>query len=861
MATRNLVPRNSGEGSVGKVDKAWATGVFDNLYIGDIEFSMDQNVRTSDSVEFISGNFVSGLTLGGVDVASLGTSVSEIQSGSAEFCFFSDITDNIGVTQKTYHNTPNPNTYLSEVTVATAEDLKIYFQWDGPNEDYIGEAFINGQKIPDSNIQQLGTDTRRFIGYLDNVNATGLTGITGSANGRTSILPMTELGGGPTPTNILIDEIDNATAKPGELLGTTHLKQGDEINIYVDFNRDDVDLIKVHDFGLAQEINYTNYSLQDLGGTYRATIPVTVSNRNGSLSVAVQAIDSFGSTGDLKEASDFGHTSGTRDLDQLYPSINASDPTSYNGRTDGLREGESTTFSNSISNWTDGVDFISYEILDPQISMNNLVDFEATKTVNYVDGIYSNQDNIEIYAVKTGNGATDTERVNVKIANGPVIVSTQLDSTATSATSPHIVGTSQLKQGDIVNSKVEVDGKGVSINNISVSVANQGVSNGSQTSYSSSYTKATLPNGNFEIFVPINVFGTLGSSSRDGDQPVTFTVRNNFGTLSDSATSTDTAELHNATRPSISFGAVNYPAGQQAIKSTESVSIENVVVNQDIISYTSPNNQLSISNSSTYETNKSATYSSGGYNIDGDGGVNNTKITATRTANGAVTESFKIVNIANTPLTININNLASKIKTSTSATSDNFNLSTNQLMLNAPSLSVDASQTSPSSLSQTSSGTGKFSNAYSLTVTDADTKGTFNWSVSAFNLAGIETTSISSNPTYTLEGFTSRTIIASPTSLGAGLAPIGTTVTNGNNITFENVSEGGTAPNGGTLYTYQSYSDGIQLDNSYDTNNKFTVCDSNGLTDSNGDHVFNLDKLNRAANSSTSNPATFVLSE
>jgi hypothetical protein len=313
--------------------------------------------------------------------------------------------------------------------------------------------------------------------------------------------------------------------------------------------------------------------------------------------------------------------------------------------------------------------------------------------------------------------------------------------------------------------------------------------------------------------------------------------------------------------PSISFGQITYPTNQQAIKNTESATVQNVVVDQDIISYTSPNNQLTITDPTSYDTNKNVLYSSGGYNIDGDGGANNLKITATKTSNGIVKESYKIVNIANTPLTISINNLASKIKTSTTSTSDNFNLSTSQLMLSAPTLSVDPTQTSPSSLSQTASGTGKLSNAYSLTVTDADTKGTFNWVVSATNLAGIETTSISSNPTYTLEGFTSRTVIASPTSIGAGLAPVGTTVTNANNISFENVSEGGTAPNGGTIYTYQSYADGIQLDNTFDVNNKFTVCDSNGVTDSDGDHVYNLDQLNRAANSSTSNPATFVISE
>ena len=133
--------------------------------------------------------------------------------------------------------------------------------------------------------------------------------------------------------------------------------------------------------------------------------------------------------------------------------------------------------------------------------------------------------------------------------------------------------------------------------------------------------------------------------------------------------------------------------------------------------------------------------------------------------------------------------------------------------------------------------------------------------VSAFNLANIQTNTISVRPTYKLEGFSSRTISASPNSLGAGLADIGTSVSNPNSISFENISEGGTAPNGGTIYTYKSYADGFQLSNAIDENNNFTVCDSNGITDSNGSFVFNLDKLNRSANTSTLNPASFVISE
>ena len=860
MATRSLVPRNSGEGSVGKIPKAWATGVFDNLIIKGYSISTNQGLLDTDDVEFGSGNFTNGLTINGVDVATVTGEIERILEDTTDFAFFSDAVDNNGITEKTFYETPNPSTYLSGVTVASASDMRVSFQWDGPVDNYYGSASINGIDIPLENIVELGTDTRRFEGYLDNLNLAGETQISGLANGRSVILPLQELGAGPIPTNILIDPIDNATAKPGELLGETHLKEGDTINIYVEFDRDDIQSIKVHDYGLAKEIDYTNYTLEDLSGLYRATIPVEVSNREGSLSVAVQAVNNFGSTGVLKESSDFTHTSGTRDLQQAYPNILSTDPTSYNGRTDGLRDGESTTFSNNISNWVNGVDTVSYTSLSEYISINNSGEYETIKTVNYETGIYSNSDNIEIYAVKKSNGATDTDRVKIKVANGPQIINTQLDSLASSATAPHVIGATQVKDGDVVNSKIEIDGKGVDINSVFISVQNAGVADGSQTSYSSSYTKTTLPNGNFEFTIPINVYGPLGSSTRDGDQPATFIVRNNFGTLSDSATTTDTAEVHNATIPTISFGAIHYPETQGAIKATESAIIENVVEDYDLIAHTSVNNQLTIENSTTYETNKTVSYFSGNYNIDGDGGSNNFKISATKTSNGAVREKSKIVNIANAPLTISINNLAT-IKTSISTVSDNFNLTTNQLMLIAPTLSIDPSQTNPSVLTQTSNGTGKFSNAYTLSATDSDTKGTFSWQVTAINLAGIETTIISSNPTYTLEGFISRTIFASPTSLGAGLAEIGTTVTNPSNITFENISEGGDAPNGGTYYTYESFADGVQLNNSYDLNNKFTVCDANGLTDTNGGYIFNLDQLNRAANTSTSNPASFVISE
>ena len=866
MATRNLVPRNSGEGSVGRLDKAWSTGVFDNLYFGGLLVSMDQNVRTSDTVEFDQGNFANKLTVAGIDVATkldtLGASITQVSSGAAEFVFFSDVTDNVGVTEKTFYTTtPDPDTYLSGVTVATAEDLRVEIEWDGPGQDYMGFATINNQPIPLSNIEELGDNTRRFKGYLDNLNLEGLTGITGHANGRSAIISLNELGGGPEAINITIDEISNATPRPGHELGTSHLKQGDTINVFVDFDRNDIDFIKIHNHGLAEEIDFGSYNLVDIGGLFRATIPVTVSSRSGPSSVAVQAINTFGATGDLKESTDYGHTSGTRDLDQIYPVITANDPTSYNGRSDGLRETESTTFSNSISNWSDSSDTISYTALNSDISISNTSTFESTKTVNYEDGIFNNSDNIEIHALRTNNGATDTERVKVKIANGPVIISASLDPLATSATSPHIIGTQEVKAGDTVNSEIVVDGKGVPINNISISVQNEGVSRGTQTSFSSSYSKTTLSDGTYKFTVPISVFGTIGSSNRDGDQAASFKARNNFGTQSDKFITTDTAKLNNGSAPSVSISSITYPASRQAIKNTESATVLNALNNYDSVIYSSPNSQLTISNPNTFESNKNVDYLSGGYNVKNDGGQNNIKISATKTSNGITIQDQDVVNIANTPLSLSINNLASKLISSPAGNSDQFSMSSNQLMLSAPSLSTSTSQTNPSQLTINSSGTGRNSNSFTIVAKDADTKGTFSWQVSAFNLANIETTSISTRPTYKLEGFSSRTISASPNDLGAGLADIGTTVSNTNNVSFENISEGGTAPNGGTIYTYKSYADGFQLSNAIDENNNFTVCDSNGVADSNGSFLFNLDKLNRSANTSTLNPASFVISE
>jgi len=563
---------------------------------------------------------------------------SQLNAGSVSpFIFFSDALNNNGSTFKSYYSTPMPDVYLSGVVVDFANDMKISIRWDGPPDDYIGTGYINGNQIPPSNIIELGDKTRRFEGYLDHLDLSGHNVVSGSANGRTGYLNLFEIGAGVTASDISISGISTATPAAGSLLGTTHLKQGDIINVDVVYDTNNFnhplqipESINVYNEQLAGQSTHSNLSWQSssLGiGFSGVTIPVTVSNRDGDLGVCI-------------------------------------DSTNYAGATSTKQC--STTFS------------------------------------------------------------------------GP-------------------------------NRSRPVDNVG----------------------------------------------------------------------------------------PAISFSSIDYPATQGAIKDSESATVNHVITNADTYSYSSANGELNVSNGSVYDPAKSVSRINGNYNVSN----NNFNITATKSTNGLIVSSATNVKIAHAALQLTIPNLNGNIQSApTPGVTHNFNLNSDQVLNSIPSLSLDVSQSPISSLVHSSQGTGPASNSFQLTVEDADQKGLFNWNASAVNLAGIITSQVSPN-SYNILGFSQRDVFASPNSLGAGLASIGAVVSSANNIDFENVSKGGPGPNGGTLFSYKSYADGIQLDNTYDFVDKFTVCDSNGVTKSSGDHVFNLDKLNRAANTSTSNPAKFIIEE
>lgn len=586
------------------------TGISDNdILISEI--NPDSDSRKVVKIRKI--DLLSGISFGSTDSVEI-----------SYFSFLSNVQNNSGQVENSYYNTPSEDIYLSGVEVDIASSLKVYLRWDGPGNSYIGSGSINGVPIPESQIIELGDSTRRFEGYLDNLNLTGQNYISGEANGFSSVVPLVELGGGPTPTIVTIDNISSGTPKLNTNLGTSGMKGGDQIDISVTFSSSDVGGIKIYDSGISDGSDYLPHSLSGDGdGNYTATIPVLI------------------------------------------------------------------------------------------------------------------------------------------------------------------------------------------------------------------------------------------NSSRDGPQGVCVVAKNNFGTIGNNVCSINTINL-DQNYPNINISSTSYPANQQALKNSESAFVNHTISDYDSVEYQSDNGELSISNSSTFEASKSVQRISGSYNLYN----NNFKVSAFKNSNGAISHSSSVVNIADAPMTLNISNLSSNLPSSPFGLDDNFNLISDQTFSSVPSLLINPSQIPPSQLSITSSGTNTNSNNFKIKVKDSDAKGVFSWLVSGQNLAGIITSSINSNPTYNVKGFSSRTISSNPTTaLGRGLFDIGVNVSDSTDVAFENIAEGGSGPNGGTIYSYKSFADGTQLQDSMDFNNQFAICDSLGLVSPTGDYAYNLDKTIRDANTSTAVPATANLKE
>ena len=782
---------------------------------------------------------------------------------TSAFAFFSDAINNGGIIEKTYYPTVTPNTYLSGIDVDNASDIKLYLRWDGPHDGYMGTGFINGQQIPTGNVTQLGTATRRFEGYIDNLDLAGTTIATGIANGFTGTISIQEAGAGPTPFSVFVPPVASGTPKAGTNLGSTDYKGDDTTTGYVTFDTTDVTGIKVFNEGISDGIGYANYALIDTGDArHTARIPITLTNsRNGSQTLKVIAANNFGTTGAATE-------SNAVTLDQTYPVISATSPslTDY-VNNQGLNSGENITFANTITDWNQfGGDTILYSGLNNEITITQSGFYQNPKTVTYFTGVFNDSSNITISAARLSNGATDSENVTIRIAKNPIITGIILNSIATSATSPNVVGTTEIKGGDVVQAEVVVNTNEVAAGDIEFSVSNAGVSDGSQTAYSAGSSPTTLPDGTVSYTLDLNVTSSVG---RDGAQSVTVTPRNNFDTTGPALTSAASATVNNADFPNVTAGpAVSYPAGQGALKGTESATVSNSVTTYNTVVYTSPSTELTINGGdTTFSANKSVTRkaTAAGYNISSD----NFTLTATKTSNGMVRDDSTVVNMADTAAAFTINGLESSIQINTGqSVFDNFDLDIDQVLYEIPNLYLDYTQDPQSTLTALAQGTGTASNDYRLTVAPDDAKGTFTFSGSGLNLGGRETFVIGTRPNYIISGIVEGSGYISQLSPCAGLIYLQGPMIDPSTMLVENVTKaGGGGANNGTDYTYQAYANGTNITCTTDVVNKFAIVTSGagpgiGVLTANttGDHLFNLDMNQRLANTKAPG-ALFVISQ
>jgi len=310
-----------------------------------------------------------------------------------------------------------------------------------------------------------------------------------------------------------------------------------------------------------------------------------------------------------------------------------------------------------------------------------------------------------------------------------------------------------------------------------------------------------------------------------------------------------TVELNNdyPVISSISQGNIDYPASQEAIKDSESVTVNHTIsfpTGTGTVAYDSPNSQLSIANSSTYEPAKSATRIAGNYNIS----INNFRVVATKTTNAASTTRQAVVYIAHSDQVINISTPYTRLRSSNAGESYSITIASSQRLIEAPTLDdLGAGE----GTWQGAGFTGGPSNwTRSMLVADSDTKGTFTFTnLSSTNLAGKVVTVINSGADYVLGGFTQRTLTVA--AWPNREASIGTQVYDTSKLVCENLSKGGGGPNGGTIFTYST-----------DTTNevdKFTITEPTGVANPTGNLWFNKDQANAVSN--TSGEAAVILEE
>jgi len=330
--------------------------------------------------------------------------------------------------------------------------------------------------------------------------------------------------------------------------------------------------------------------------------------------------------------------------------------------------------------------------------------------------------------------------------------------------------------------------------------------------------------GNFKAIIT----GIVDSTSTTvQDLAARVRAKNSFGTYgsyvaTDGTGSTDGTNTIkcNDRYPSLSFGSITYSSGLDALKNVETADVTTTMNYLDTIAYTS-DGDLTITDPAVDASTKTVTRASGNYNVSSA----NLFVTANRAANGATSNASTVVSIAHVLPVITVAENATRFQKDLNGKNYTITINSDQLLRAVPTVTAPEGTL------------GSFSGALpgstftaTITIYDTDINGTYNWgNLSADNLAGLTQTSITGDDTYEIGGFTERDVYFDPQSVKTSL---GTFVSNINKLEALDKD----------LIPMTFYSD------LNDYVRGFSIVDSGGAYDPNGDYVYWNDVAERESN-------------
>jgi hypothetical protein len=328
----------------------------------------------------------------------------------------------------------------------------------------------------------------------------------------------------------------------------------------------------------------------------------------------------------------------------------------------------------------------------------------------------------------SSSGASASVQINLAIG-GPAVTAATLGSYPGTQT--------EVKVGDVVTISGTVANSAVSMAVVDFGAAGSGTIN--------TFGANDSAGVGFKTFT-----GTITIANRTGTFASRITATNSLGTVGTPFDTTNTRIL-NQTVPTIAVPTFTYPAGQEAVKSGQTVTAVSAIANADVVSYSFAIG--SVDADTVIATSKTLNCTSNQYNVS----TNNYVITATRSANGATFTRQAVVAAAGVAATVSVSIVGNPARLRSSAAGNDYTVqvTSNQNVhtTQAPTLSAPAG-----------SWVGSWSrsgNIWSRTlrITDATATGSYSFSgLSLMNKALVETTAINAGANYVVGGIVLRTI-------------------------------------------------------------------------------------------------------